>query len=76
MFCHSDVHLRHQILGTKGLNQCVSVPLLVTVRHANCVNAMCLYSEIGIADVALITLPQRCLNALSVQGISEGLINQ
>ena len=53
--------------GTKGLNQGVCV------RHANCVNAMCFYTH---ADVALITLPQRWLNTLSVQGISERLISE
>ena len=29
MFCHSDVHLRHQISGTKGLNQCIKCPVVL-----------------------------------------------
>ena len=36
MFRHSDVRLRHQISGTKGLNQGISVPLfchVVRLRH-------------------------------------------
>ena len=43
----------------------------LTVRHANCVSAMCLYAYSDCGLAVLITLPQRLLTALSVQGISE-----
>ena len=36
MFCHSDVCLRHQISGTKGLNQCIKCP--VEVEDPECAN--------------------------------------
>ena len=38
----------------------------MTVSHANCVNATCLYSGYGIAYVLFKTFPQRWLNAPNV----------
>ena len=47
-----------------------------SVTLLNCVSAMCLYWNCGFTDVALITLPQRWLNELSVKRISEWLISK
>ena len=102
MFRHSDVRLCHQISGTKGLNQWISVPLFcdvfrlrhqisltkelkirhdlsvslfcheMTVSHADCVNATCLYSDCGIAYVLFKTFPQRWLNHLACKELVGG----
>ena len=42
----------------------------MTVSHANCVNATCLYSDCGIAYVLFKTFPQqRWLNHLTCKGL-------